>query len=91
MSTSDPLDVFGGEDNLRLMCGAENFRRTAGGGLACFEFNFLMVQIFVIEPDFYGLLIRHIGKMRVVLNESYLTHEQTREAFEEYTGYSLSF
>ena len=91
MSIPDLLDVLGGEDNLKLMCGAENFLKNAEGSWACFEFNFLMVNLFLIEPCFYGLFIKHIGEMRVVVNEQYLTPEQTREAFEEYTGYSLSF
>lgn len=91
MSTSDLFDVFGGEDNLRLMCGAENFRGSAGGDWACFELNHLMVQLFHREPGHYGLFIKHIGVGRVVVNESYLTPEQTREAFEGYSGYSLSF
>lgn len=91
MNTSDLFDVLGGEDNLRLMCGVENLRRSAEGGWACFELNHLYVQLFLIDPGFYGLLIKHIGRMRVVVNESYMTPEQTRKAFEEYTGYSLSF
>ena len=91
MSTSDLFDVFGGEDNLRLMCGVENFCRSAGGSWACFELNSLRVNLSLIEPGLYGLFIKHIGRMRVVVNEQYLTPEQTREAFEKYTGYSLSF
>jgi hypothetical protein len=91
MSTSDLFDVFGGEDNLRLMCEAENFRRSKGGSWACFELNHLWVQICLREPGVYGIFIQDTRRGRVVVNESYMTPEQTRGAFEEYTGYSLSF
>lgn len=94
MPTPNPLDVLGGEDNLRLMCGVENFLRSKGGSWAYFELNHLAVQIFLREPGFYGIygiFIQDTRRGRVVVNESYQTPEQTREAFEEYSGYSLSF
>ena len=87
----DLFDVFGGRDNLRLMCGAKDFQMGVGGDWACFDFDLYRVDFHVNPLPYYGMSIKEIGRGRVVFDGYYLTLEQTREAFEEYTGHSLSF
>lgn len=67
MSTSDLFDVFGGEDNLRLMCGAENFQSGVEGDWACFDFDLYRVDLVVNGPWYYGMFIKEIGRGGVVL------------------------
>ena len=88
METDDLLEVFGGRENLRLMCGATRFRY--GKGRVSFWVGENIVRLRRVER-FYILLVQE-RRTRITLCQYTSTwSEVIRERFERYSGYSLSF
>jgi hypothetical protein len=75
METNNLWDVFGGQDNLVLMCEARRFIKGVKQDWACFEFDLYRVDLITCTPRYYGIFIKHMGTGRVVVNEQYLTPE----------------
>lgn len=90
METNDLLDVFGGRDNLRLMCGAKRFRVTGGECRVSFWVGDYIVRL--QKGNIYYTIQIQVRKARITLCEwTTLWPESIREEFERYTGYALSF
>lgn len=90
METDDLLEVFGGRDNLRLMCGAIRFRVTGGGCRVSFWVGDYIVRL--KKGGIYYTLQVQVRKTRITMCEyTILWPEVIRAAFERYTGYVLSF
>ena len=88
METNDLLDVFGGRDNLRLMCGAKRFRY--GEGRVSFWVGDHIVRLHK-GGDYRTLQVQE-RKTRITLCEyTTLWPSAIRDRFERYTGYALSF
>lgn len=88
METNNLLEVFGGRDNLRLMCGAKRFRY--GEGRVSFWVGDYIVWLH--KGSLYYSLHVQVRMTRITMCEyTVLWPEAIREAFERYTGYSLSF
>jgi hypothetical protein len=89
MSTSDLLDVFGGQDNLILMCGAKDFCENKERESIRFTVDSCYVWIMSCAAG-YGLYLWNPD----TLEEFCVTGSdvlQIRRGFETHTGYSLSF
>jgi hypothetical protein len=86
----DLLDVFGGRDNLCLMCDAKRFRVTGGGCRVSFWVGDDIVRLSK-SGIYYSIYvqIRKSGETRSMFCT--LSPEVVREKFEHYTGYSLGF
>ena len=88
METNDLLEVFGGRDNLRLMCGAIRFRY--GKGRVSFWVSEHIVRLHKRE-SFYIVQVQ-VRKTRIPLCDyTSICPEVIRDRFERYTGYVLSF
>lgn len=91
MSTFDLLDVFGGRDNLVLMCEARDFYASEERMFIRFEVGGKVVVLFPIYGGKYGFLVYHLATFKEVADEHAENGAGVREIFERYTGYSLSF
>lgn len=84
----DLLEVFGGRDNLVLMCGAKRFRY--GKGRVSFWVGEDIVRL-KKSGICYTLQVQ-VRKTRITLYEyTTLWPGVVREKFERYSGYTLSF
>lgn len=91
METNDLLEVFGGRDNLRLMCGATRFRKEARNRIS-FRVDGRLIMLIVTDRKLlYNLEIfdRVSGKMVCCAFSTEWDH--IRGKFEYHTGYVLSF
>ena len=89
METNDLLDVFGGQDNLRLMCGAIRFRY--GKGRVSFWVGDHIVRLRKEGGDYLTFQVQ-VRKTCIPLCEyTTMCPEIIRAEFERYTGYALSF
>jgi len=87
METNDLLGVFGGRDNLVLMCGAKRFRY--GRGRVSFWVGENIVRL--KKSGIYCTLQVQERKTRITLCEyTTLWPSVIRDMFERYSGYSLS-
>jgi hypothetical protein len=87
----DLLDVFGGQDNLRLMCEAEGFYENAERGFIRFKVGDKLVYLFSILDMEYVFIVYHLGTFVEIASERSENGAGVRALFERYTGYSLSF
>jgi hypothetical protein len=91
MLASDLFDVFGGQDNLRLMCEAEGFYENAERGFIRFTLGggrHVWLCSGYAEYVIY-LYDKETGTM--VLDGKIGSKREVQELFERYSGYSLSF
>ena len=91
----DLLEVFGGRDNLRLMCGATRFRKEARNRIS-FRFDTYRIKLTItvsmnLTVVAYRLEIFDVVSGLMVGHAYTIDKDLVRERFEEYTGYSLSF
>ena len=86
----DLFDVFGGRDNLRLMCGASRFRTTREGGNISFWVGEDIIR--VAKAGFYYCIMVQNRKTRQT-RSIHMTHHVSviGEKFEHFTGYVLNF
>jgi hypothetical protein len=84
----DLLDVFGGQDNLRLMCGAKRFRY--GRGRVSFWVGEDIVRL-KKGGIYYTLQVQCRKTCQTRSMYSTLWPGVVRQKFEHYSGYSLSF
>ena len=91
MLTSDLFEVFGGQDNLRLMCEAEGFYENAERGFIRFTLRGSRHVWLCARYGEYIIYLydRETGTM--VLDGKTGSKRGVQELFERYTGYSLSF
>lgn len=88
METNNLLEVFSGQDNLKLMCGAKRFRY--GEGRVSFWVGDYIVRL-QKGSQYYTLQVQ-VRMTRITMCEYTVLHpEIIRDMFERYTGYSLSF
>lgn len=90
METDDLLEVFGGRDNLRLMCDAKRFRVTGGGCRVSFWVGDDIVRL---QKGGIHYTIQVQVRKTSENKWRYCTRRTSviRDMFEQYTGYSLSF
>jgi hypothetical protein len=94
METNDLLEVFGGQDNLRLMCGATRFHKEARN---CMSFHVGTYKIRIEIKTKGGVAILYYLDIfeegsRKTVGHSYTTYpDHVRDRFEHHTGYTLSF
>lgn len=86
----DLLDIFGGRENLQLMCNAKRFRTTRNGRNVSFWVGEDIIR--VSKTGFYYCLMVQNRKTRQT-RSLHTTHhvEVIREKFEHLTGYVLYF
>jgi hypothetical protein len=86
----DLLDVFGGRDNLCLMCDAKRFRVTGGGCRVSFWVGDDIVRLAKIGYVYFIQV-----QVRKSRDTGFIYHtlypDVIREKFEHFTGYSLGF
>jgi hypothetical protein len=87
----DLLEVFGGQDNLRLMCGATRFRKEARNRIS-FRVDKYLVSLVIAEGvSVYVLKIFDEISGVTVGHACAAFPDRVRYYFEHHTGYSLSF
>lgn len=87
----DLLEVFGGRDNLVLMCEARGFYEDVDQVFIRFEVGDKLVYLSPISVEGYGLLVYHLDTLATIADEHAKNGVSVRALFERYTGYSLSF
>jgi hypothetical protein len=86
----DLFEVFGGRDNLRLMCNAKRFRVTSGGCRVSFWVGEDIVRL--SKCGIYYLIEVQIRKTRETRSRyCTLYPDVIQKKFEHLTGCSLSF
>ena len=89
---TDLFEVFGGRDNLRLMCNAKRFRVTMGGCQVSFWVGEDIVRLRKCPSSVYYVLM--VQNRVTKVTHSHCTNipaERIPEMFELFTGHSLSF
>lgn len=88
----DLLEVFGGRDNLELMCGATRFRKESLNSMI-FHVDTYKIRIEIKTKGGVAILyFLDIMKFEGTVGHAYTTcPDRIRESFEHYTGYTLSF
>lgn len=95
----DLLEVFGGRDNLELMCGATRFHKEARNRIS-FRFDAYRIKLTItVNTSAYSTISMNAYRLEIfdvvsglMVGHAYTTDKDfLRERFEEYTGYSLSF
>jgi hypothetical protein len=89
METNNLWDVFGGQDNLRLMCEAEGFYENAERGFIRFTLRGGEHVWLCSSCKEYIIYLYDKGTM--VLDGEIGSKRGVQELFERYSGYSLSF
>ena len=87
----DLLEVFGGRDNLELMCGATRFHKEARNRISFRVDTYLVRLVITDRINVYNLEIfdELSGEM---IGYAYTTYpDRVRDNFERHTGYALSF
>lgn len=87
---TDLFEVFGGRDNLRLMCGAKRFRVTMDGCQVSFWVGDDIVRL-QGGGVYYVILVQDRRTKRTRSQYTSLFVENIRRKFEQVTGYSLDF
>jgi hypothetical protein len=90
METDDLLEVFGGRDNLRLMCGAKRFRVTGGGCRVSFWVGDDIVRL-QKGGIYYTIQVQVRKTSENKWRYCTLWPSVIRDMFEQCTGYALSF
>lgn len=85
---TDLFEVFGGRDNLRLMCNAKRFRVTSGGCSFWVGDDIVRLQG---GGMYYIILVQDRRTKKTRSQYSSLYVENIRSKFEQVTGYSLGF
>ncbi len=86
----DIFEVFGGRDNLRLMCDAKRFRVTGEGCRVSFWVGDYIVRLH--KGNIYYTIQIQVRKTRITLCEYTTSWPKTiRLMFERYTEHALSF
>lgn len=86
----DLFEVFGGRDNLRLMCDAKRFRVTMGGCQVSFWVGEDIVRL-QGGGVYYVICVQNRNTRQTRSQYSSLYAENIRSKFEQVTGYSLGF
>ena len=89
METDDLLEVFGGRENLRLMCGAKRFRVTGGGCRVSFWVGDDIVRL--QRGRYFEIRVQNRKTKETRSQHTTLYAENVRSKFEHFTGYSLGF
>jgi hypothetical protein len=89
METDDLLEVFGGRDNLRLMCDAKRFRVTSGGCRVSFWVGDDIVRL--QRGRYFEIRVQNRKTKETRSQHTTPYAEKVRSKFEHFTGYSLGF
>jgi hypothetical protein len=87
---TDLFEVFGGRDNLRLMCNAKRFRVTMGGCQVSFWVGDDIVRL-QGGGVYYVIQVQNRKTKETRSQHTTLYVENIRSKFEQVTGYSLGF
>jgi hypothetical protein len=97
MSTSDLLDVFGGQDNLILMCDARRFKRDGDRSVSFWVGPYIVRVSKGTYTDYKGLYhpyfmgIRHRKTKMISCTGHFLRPEHVQFQFVQNTGFVLEF
>jgi hypothetical protein len=91
METNNLWNVFGGQDNLRLMCEAEGFYENAERGFIRFTLRGSRYVWLCSRYEEYMIYLYDKETETMVLDWKTGSKRGVQELFERYSGYSLSF